>query len=92
MRRIAIFVTVATLVVTSIISLDSQVFGQSAKKVLMIPREGYSSDLDLMICNTLLEAFYGGQLLQGFHTDDFGITNKNKSKTVQDLFFKQGKT
>jgi putative intracellular protease/amidase len=49
MRRMIIFVTVVTLVVTGIISLDSQVFGQSAKKVLMIPREGYSADLDLMI-------------------------------------------
>jgi hypothetical protein len=45
-EKMVIFVTVAILVVTGLISLDSKVFGQSAKKVLMIPREGYSSDLD----------------------------------------------
>ncbi len=49
MKKIVIFLTIMTLVVTGIISLESQVYGQSAKKVLMIPREGYSADLDLMI-------------------------------------------
>ena len=32
-----------------VICFSSQAFGQSTRKVLMIPREGYSSDLDLMI-------------------------------------------
>jgi putative intracellular protease/amidase len=49
MKKIAIFLAVMILVVTGVISLESQVYGQSAKKVLMIPREGYSRDLDLMI-------------------------------------------
>lgn len=49
MRRIAISVIVAILVVTGVISLESQVYGQSDKKVLMIIREGRSGDPDLMI-------------------------------------------
>jgi hypothetical protein len=49
MKKIAIFLALVTLVVTGVISLESQVYGQSAKKVLMIPREGYSGDLDLML-------------------------------------------
>ena len=49
MRKIAISLTVMILVISGVISLESQVFGQSAKKVLMIPREGYSNDLDLML-------------------------------------------
>ncbi len=49
MKNIAIFLTIMTLVVTGVISLESQVYGQSAKKVLMIPREGYTGDLDLML-------------------------------------------
>ncbi len=49
MKRIVIFLAVMILVVTGVISHESQVYGQSAKKVLMIPREGYSRDLDLMI-------------------------------------------
>jgi putative intracellular protease/amidase len=49
MKKIAIFLAVAILVVTGVMSLESQVYGQSARKVLMIPREGYSDDLDLMI-------------------------------------------
>ncbi len=36
-------------IIASAISFSSEVFGQSAKRVLMIPREGYSADLDLMI-------------------------------------------
>ncbi len=49
MRRIAIPVIVAILVATGVISLESQVYGQRDKKVLMIIREGSSSDPDLMI-------------------------------------------
>jgi len=49
MKKIVIFLTVMILVTSGVISLESQVYGQSAKKVLMIPREGYSADLDLMI-------------------------------------------
>jgi putative intracellular protease/amidase len=37
------------LVGTSAISLESQVYGQSSGKVLMMLREGYSADLDFMI-------------------------------------------
>ncbi len=47
MRRISIFAIMVIL--AGIISFSSQAFGQSGSKVLMIPREGYSSDLDLMI-------------------------------------------
>jgi putative intracellular protease/amidase len=54
MRRIIIFVTI--LLMTAVISSSShlvmgptEAFGQSVRKVLMIPREGYSRDLDLMI-------------------------------------------
>ncbi len=49
MRRTAIFVTLMLLFVWGTISFSSEAFGQSGRKVLMIPREGYSSDLDLMI-------------------------------------------
>jgi putative intracellular protease/amidase len=49
MKKIAIFLVVVILVVTSVISLESQVYGQSAKKVLMFLREGYSDDLDFML-------------------------------------------
>jgi hypothetical protein len=35
------------------LSLTSQAYGQSPKKVLMILREGYSEDLDLMLKNEL---------------------------------------
>ena len=49
MKRMIIFVTVMLLFVGGVLSFTSQVYGQSAKKVLMIPREGYSADLDLMI-------------------------------------------
>ena len=49
MRRIGIIVIVGLLFVTGVFSFTSQVYGQGAKKVLMIPREGFSTDLDLMI-------------------------------------------
>jgi putative intracellular protease/amidase len=49
MKALAIFLTVMIFVVSGVISLESQVYGQSAKKILMIPREGYSADLDLMV-------------------------------------------
>jgi len=49
MRKIVIFLTVVILVVTGVISLESQVYGQSAKKVLMFLRDGDSYDLDLML-------------------------------------------
>jgi len=49
MKKIVIFLTVVILVVTSVISLESQVYGQSAKKVLMFLRDGESSTLDLML-------------------------------------------
>ena len=49
MKRMIIFITVMLLFVGGIFSLTSQVYGQNAKKVLMVPREGYSGDLDLMI-------------------------------------------
>jgi putative intracellular protease/amidase len=47
MRKISIFVIVAIL--AAIVLFSSQAFGQSGSRVLMIPREGYSTDLDLMI-------------------------------------------
>ncbi len=47
MRKIGLFAIVVILV--GIISFSSQVFGQGDSKVLLIPREGYSADLDLMI-------------------------------------------
>ena len=47
MRKISIFAIM--LILAGVISFSSQVFGQSGRKVLMIPREGYSADLDLMI-------------------------------------------
>ena len=49
MRKISIFVTLMLFFMSGVISFTSQVYGQSARKVLMIPREGYSADLDLMI-------------------------------------------
>ena len=48
MRKISIFVTLM-LILAGVISFSSQAFGQGKSKVLMIPREGYSADLDLMI-------------------------------------------
>jgi putative intracellular protease/amidase len=49
MRKISIFLTLALFVIAGGISFASQVYGQAGSKVLMIPREGYSADLDLMI-------------------------------------------
>jgi putative intracellular protease/amidase len=49
MRKISIFVALMVIFMAGVISFSSQAFGQSARKVLMIPREGYSMDLDLMI-------------------------------------------
>jgi putative intracellular protease/amidase len=49
MRKISIFVALMVIFMAGVISFSSQAFGQSGRKVLMIPREGYSTDLDLMI-------------------------------------------
>jgi putative intracellular protease/amidase len=49
MKKIAVFFALVVLVVTGVLSLELQAYGQSAKKVIMIPREGYSQDLDLML-------------------------------------------
>ena len=48
MKRFSVFVAIMV-IVASAISFSSEAFGQSGRKVLMIPREGYSADLDLMI-------------------------------------------
>ena len=47
MRKISLFAIMVIL--AGIISFSPQAFGQGSSKVLMIPREGYSEDLDLMI-------------------------------------------
>jgi len=47
MRKINLLATI--IILAGAISFPSQVFGQGGSKVLMIPREGYSADLDLMI-------------------------------------------
>lgn len=47
MRKLA-FLS-ALVILAGILSFSTQAFGQSGSKVLMIPREGFSSDLDLMI-------------------------------------------
>jgi putative intracellular protease/amidase len=49
MRKIGLLVILVMFFTASIIAFTSEVYGQSAKKVLMIPREGYSQDLDLML-------------------------------------------
>jgi putative intracellular protease/amidase len=49
MRKVSIFVAVMLFFIAGVVSFTAEVYGQSGKKVLMIPREGYSSDLDLMI-------------------------------------------
>jgi len=49
MRKINIFVALTVIFMAGTISFSSQAFGQSARKVLMIAREGYSTDMDLMI-------------------------------------------
>ena len=53
MKRFGIIVVVMLFFVTGVISFASQVYGQNAKKVLMIPREGNSEDLDLMLKSEL---------------------------------------
>ncbi len=47
MRKVSLFAIVVIL--AGIISFSPQAFGQGKSKVLMIPREGYSADLDLMV-------------------------------------------
>jgi putative intracellular protease/amidase len=47
MRKITLLAII--IILMGVISFPSQVFGESGSKVLMIPREGYSADLDLMI-------------------------------------------
>ena len=47
MRKISIFAIMVIL--AGIISFSPQAFGQGSSKVLMIPREGYSQNIDLMI-------------------------------------------
>ena len=47
MKKISLFAIIVIL--AGIISFSPQAFGQGSKKVLMIPREGYSRDLDLML-------------------------------------------
>lgn len=49
MRKINIFVPLVVIFMAGVISFSSQAFGQTGSKVLLIPREGYSTDLDLMI-------------------------------------------
>jgi putative intracellular protease/amidase len=47
MRKIGVFAIIVIL--AGVISFSSQAFGQSGSKILLIPREGSSLDLDLMI-------------------------------------------
>jgi putative intracellular protease/amidase len=47
MRKISLFVI--AIILAGIISFPTQVLGQSGSKVLLIPREGFSFDPDLMI-------------------------------------------
>jgi putative intracellular protease/amidase len=49
MKKIVIFLTVMIFAITGVISLETQVYGQNAKKVLMFLREGEYGDLDLML-------------------------------------------
>ena len=51
MRKIIFFAAIIILAVA--LSFSSQAFGQSGSKILLIPREGYSSNLDLMIKSEL---------------------------------------
>ncbi len=48
MKKISIL-TLMLFFIAGVISFSPQAFGQGKSKVLMIPREGYSADLDLMI-------------------------------------------
>jgi putative intracellular protease/amidase len=47
MRKIGVFAIIVIL--AGVISFSSQAFGQSGSRILLIPREGSSLDLDLMI-------------------------------------------
>ncbi len=47
MKKVSLFVTVVIL--AGAISFSPQAFGQGSSKVLMVPREGYSQNIDLMI-------------------------------------------
>ena len=49
MKKILTFLTVVILVLTGVMSLESQVYGQSERKVLMFLREGVAEDLDFML-------------------------------------------
>jgi putative intracellular protease/amidase len=49
MRRVSVFALLMIFFLVGIICYGQNVYAQGAKKVLMIPREGYSADLDLMI-------------------------------------------
>jgi len=49
MKKFVIFPTAVILIVTGVMSLQSQVYGQSERKVLMFLREGVSADLDFML-------------------------------------------
>ncbi len=42
-------VSILAIMLMLVISFSTQAFGQGGSKVLLIPREGYSADLDLMI-------------------------------------------
>jgi len=67
MRKITQLVAIMV-ILAGVISFSSQAFGQSGSKVLMIPREGYSRDLDLML---KMEVDVMTQLLKkaGFQVD-----------------------
>ena len=49
MKKVGIIATLVLFFLAGVISFTPQVYCQSAKKVLMVPREGYSQDLDLML-------------------------------------------
>ncbi len=49
MKKNVIFLTIMIFAVTGVISLETQVYGQNAKKVLMFLRDGESNNLDLML-------------------------------------------
>jgi putative intracellular protease/amidase len=47
MKKLSLFTIL--LMLALVVTFSSEAFGQGRSKVLMIPREGYSADLDLMI-------------------------------------------
>jgi putative intracellular protease/amidase len=49
MKRKVIYLIVVFFFIGGVLSIASQAYAQAPKKVLMIPREGYSADLDLML-------------------------------------------